>query len=337
MTGHLIPPDRRDERWSYRQAAVFGVAGMLAVAVLVTFPPQRLLGSVFGVSDVPRITAASDAFGASGAVRVQLKLPGEPFEYPLDLSTPSGDKPSVEYQWVRASDSGAVTPDTALVGRTVRAPARPGLYHLAVSTGGRRTVIGDVIVAVLVPFSEKIGSAINGYRIGTYRSERGRADATPPPPGFLEVWPEDADVWVSEHLQLADFLTHDGQERWPRYVALDRRILDKVELVLDRLGSHDRVMQVSVHSGFRTPLYNRRVPRAASDSRHQYGDAIDLAVDADGDGRVSYFDILAIARAVDVVERDHPELVGGMGVYGNHGNAPYVHIDVRGERKRWRG
>jgi uncharacterized protein YcbK (DUF882 family) len=79
------------------------------------------------------------------------------------------------------------------------------------------------------------------------------------------------------------------------------------------------------------------VPRAASDSRHQYGDAIDLALDADLDGRVSFFDMLAVSRAVEAVERDHPELVGGMGLYGNRGTAPYVHIDVRGERKRWRG
>ena len=145
-------------------------------------------------------------------------------------------------------------------------------------------------------------------------------------------------LFVSDHLQLADFITHDAQQdRWPKYLALDRRILDKVELVLDRLGARERLLTVDVHSGFRTPLHNRRVPRAASDSRHQYGDAIDLALDADQDGRVSYFDILAMARAVDLVERDHPELVGGMGVYGNRGTAPYVHIDVRGERKRWRG
>jgi uncharacterized protein YcbK (DUF882 family) len=64
---------------------------------------------------------------------------------------------------------------------------------------------------------------------------------------------------------------------------------------------------------------------------------VDVALDADGDGRVSYFDILAVARAVELVERDYPALAGGMGVYGNRGRSPYVHIDVRGERKRWRG
>lgn len=334
MTGHLIPPDRRDEQWSYRHAALSGLVAVVVIGVLVVFPPQRLLGSVFGVSDPPAVVARSDAFGMSGDVRVQLKLPGDQFDFPLALPDSPG---AATYQWVSAVDSGALSPPAELKGNAVRAPYRPGFYHLAVTTGGRRAIVGDMMLAVMVPFTEKIGASLNGYRIGTYRAERARGEVAAPPPGFVEVWEDDAQLWVTNHLQMADFITHDDQLQWPRYVALDRRILDKVELVLDHLGARHRVMTVDVHSGYRTPLHNRRVPRAASDSRHQYGDAIDLAVDADGDGRVSYFDILAIARAVDLVEAEHPELVGGMGVYGNRGSAPYVHIDVRGERKRWRG
>jgi uncharacterized protein YcbK (DUF882 family) len=335
VTSHLIPPDRRDERWSFRHAALFGVIAIVGVGVLVVFPPNRLLGSAFGVSDaaVP-VSAAPEAYGASGEVRLQVKLPGESFEFPLERSV--AGIPAT-YQWVRAADSGAVSMDTTFTGGTVRAPARSGFYHLAITLDGKRAILDDIVVAVLVPFNEKVGTSLNGYRIGTYRFERARGDATPPPPGFVEVWPEDAELWVSDHLQLADFVTHDGQDQWPKYLALDRRVLDKVELVVGRLGGHERVMSVNIHSGFRTPLHNRRVPRAATDSRHQYGDAVDIALDADGDGRVSYFDILAIARAVELVERDYPGLVGGMGVYGNRGNHPYVHIDVRGERKRWRG
>lgn len=336
MNAHLIPPDRHDERVSSRQAVVLGIAAMIAVAIVVAVPPNRLLGSVFGETPAPpRIAAGREAFGESGEVRLQLKMPSEPFDFPFDsVMPPSG----ASYHWVRAADSGAVSLASTLQGARVHAPERSGLYHLAVTAEGRRTIVGDVVVGVLVPFEEKLGSSLNGYRIGTYRWERARGDATPPPPGFVEVWPADAGLWVSGHLQLADFITHDTQQdRWPKYVALDRRILDKVELVLDRLGARERIMEVSVHSGFRTPLHNRRVPRAAGDSRHQYGDAVDLAMDADGDGRVSFFDILAVARAVDVVEEEHPDLVGGLGVYGNRGNAPYVHIDVRGARKRWRG
>jgi hypothetical protein len=41
---------------------------------------------------------------------------------------------------------------------------------------------------------------------------------------------------------------------------------------------------------------------------------------------------------VDLVEARHPELVGGLGIYTSRlYPTPYVHIDTRGERKRWRG
>ncbi len=93
-----------------------------------------------------------------------------------------------------------------------------------------------------------------------------------------------------------------------------------------------------VHSGFRTPAHNGGVWRAARDSRHQYGDAADVAIDADGDGRVTLRDELIVARAVEQVEAEHPDLVGGLGLYtSRHYRTPYVHIDARGKRSRWTG
>jgi uncharacterized protein YcbK (DUF882 family) len=75
-----------------------------------------------------------------------------------------------------------------------------------------------------------------------------------------------------------------------------------------------------------------------SDSRHEYGDAADIAVDADGDGRITLRDELLVAQAVDLVEEEHPELVGGLGLYTSSlYRTPYVHIDTRGTRSRWKG
>ncbi len=97
-------------------------------------------------------------------------------------------------------------------------------------------------------------------------------------------------------------------------------------------------MAFDVHSGFRTPTHNGGVPRSALDSRHEYGDAADVAIDADGDGRVTLKDELLVARAVDQVEDEHPDLVGGLGLYTSHlYRTPYVHIDARGTRSRWKG
>jgi uncharacterized protein YcbK (DUF882 family) len=317
----------------------WGVLGALALAaaLLVTRAPGWLLASQFGDDGelVPRAgTPLASAFGASGDVRLQLRMPGELFEFPVDVAAAA---PGVGYGWVRAEDSTTVEPSRALAGTTVAAPLRPGFYRLQVQAADSHHIVDSIVVGVMVPFSAKIGSTLNGYKIGTYAFERLRGGAAPPPRGFIEVFAENAELPVSTHFRMGDFLTHDGQERWPRYVALDPRILDKVELVLSRLGVRDHQMSVGVNSGFRTPLHNERVPRAATDSRHQYGDAADLAIDADGDGTVTYLDGLAVSRAVELVERDHPELTGGLGLYGNRGTTPYVHIDVRGKRTRWSG
>src|SRR5947208_11716919 len=110
---------------------------------------------------------------------------------------------------------------------------------------------------------------------------------------------------VSKHFRLGDFLTHDTQaDVWPKYVALNPRLLDKLELVVAEVAkmrgvSADSMVTLDVHSGFRTPAHNARVERAARDSRHQYGDAADIVIDADGDGRITRLDQRIVVNAVD--------------------------------------
>ncbi len=82
-------------------------------------------------------------------------------------------------------------------------------------------------------------------------------------------------------------------------------------------------------------------------SRHMYGDASDIFIDSDGDGkmddlnrdgRVDIGDSRFILQSVDRVEREHPELIGGAGVYvACRGHGPFIHIDTRGYRARWTG
>jgi len=338
MSGPPSPHGSRpNDGWSLGRVVVVGTIAVAVAAVLVAHPPTDLLASPYGRSaregTATSVTALRGAFGASEDVRLQLRMPGELFDFPIEVR---GPETPVEYQWLSAEDSSAIVPPRILTGTTVTAPVRPGFYRLAVEQGEGRHIVDSVVVAVLVPFSVKLGSSLNGYRIGRYRWEHS-PDEVAPPKGFIEVRSADTELPVSTHFVLGDFLTHDGQETWPRYLALDVRIVDKVELVLHYLGSRQRVIPVDMHSGFRTPLHNLHVPRAASDSRHQYGDAADLAIDADGDGRFTELDELAVSHAVEMVERDHPELVGGLGLYGNNGTSGYVHIDVRGQRKRWRG
>ena len=102
-----------------------------------------------------------------------------------------------------------------------------------------------------------------------------------------------------------------------------------------------------VLSGFRAPYYNdaRIDEGAARASRHQFGDAADLIIDADSDGRMDDLnrdgrrtlgDLAAIGDAVATVERRYPELTGGLGTYAAMGpSGPFAHIDVRGTSARW--
>ena len=137
---------------------------------------------------------------------------------------------------------------------------------------------------------------------------------------------------MSEHLRLGDLLTRDGQESWPRFIAVNPRMVDKLELVVERIAGTIRKadvdLEVNVHSGYRTPAHNRHVPLAATDSRHQYGDAVDVAIDANGDGRINARDARLVAKAVESVEAQFPDLAGGMGVYtSSRYRQPYVHIE----------
>lgn len=286
----------------------------------------------------PPATPAMNAYGRSGRVHMRFSLPNQPVEFPLEVT---GDPAQLRYSWLPLR-SGRATVPASLAGALL-APSEPGFYRLAVLGDSSFRVFDDLPLAVMVPFTEKSGATLNGYRIGRYRGERRTGLDERTPLGFLQIDAGDLDIPLSTHLQLADFVTHDGQSVWPRYAALDPRLLDKLELVFDLLASATgssapgtRSVQVDVHSGFRTPLYNRRVARSASDSRHQYGDAADIAVDANHDGRVNASDARLVASAVEAVERDHPDLVGGLGIYTRNG-APYVHVDARGTRARWRG
>jgi hypothetical protein len=290
----------------------------------------------------PLALASRDAFGRSGEVRVVFALPGDSVEYPVEVR---GDPAALAYAWVSIADTANAQPipgtEVRPLAAELAAPSEPGFYRLALVNGASHSLVDGPMLSVMVPFSRKLGSSLNGYRIGTYLAERLGARAADAPIGFVEVDESLADLPLTKHLRLSDFLTHDEQERWPRYAALDARLLDKIELVVAEIGrlsgkGEDATLALDVHSGFRTPIHNRRVPRAARDSRHQYGDAADIAIDANGDGRVSFADTRLVAKAVEVVEQSHPDLVGGMGLY-NRGGASYVHIDARGRRVRWRG
>ncbi|CAA9349295.1 MAG: hypothetical protein AVDCRST_MAG40-2812 [uncultured Gemmatimonadaceae bacterium] len=214
-----------------------------------------------------------------------------------------------------------------------------------------RSAAAPFSVVTMLPFTSKVNGRLGSYRIGFWPSERrlARASGSGTPSGFIRVTPENQNLRVSEHFTLRDFLTHDQQRVWPKYLVLREELVDKLELVIaDLEGRGTPVRRMVVMSGFRTPQYNSRGVGAggrAQDSRHQYGDAADVFVDNDGDGRmddlnrdgrVDARDAQVVIEAAERVERRHPDLVGGAGRYrATSAHGPFAHIDVRGYRARW--
>ncbi len=322
------------------------LSGLVAITAAVIYqPPGELLAGSSADSyrrAVPTVEAARSTMGASGDVKMQFVRAGERVAFPIEMRGGQGGMLGFRYQWVKVGGNESADVMRPLDGDTLLAPLTPGFYELVITRNGVTQRIEEPRLAVLVPFELKLGSTLNGYQIGRYPAEWSRSDDGETPDGFAEVREEHLDLPLTKHLKVRDFVTHDRQTIWPRYVAVDPRVLDKIELVLRELarrrGEERAQFMLEVHSGFRTPLHNSSVEGSARDSRHLYGDAADVAIDADGDGQLTLFDAYRVEQAVDWVERLHPELAGGLGVYSSRRYAtPYCHIDARGERKRWRG
>jgi hypothetical protein len=217
----------------------------------------------------------------------------------------------------------------------------PGVYSVKDSLTQTRFALIS-----LLPFSAKKGSRIGTYNVGFWPGERRGSGEQPV--GFVEVTIENQETHVSENFRLKDFLTHDQQAVWPKYLVLREQLVEKLELVIRELRAMGvRNPRMVVMSGFRTPQYNARGVRRgrARDSRHQYGDAADVFVDGDGngrmddlngDGRVTKADATFLVKAFEHVEQQYPDLVGGVAPYkATRAHGPFVHVDVRGERARW--
>ena len=225
----------------------------------------------------------------------------------------------------------------------------PGAQMASASLQGGQAPSNETVFTMR-SFGQKVRALLNGYKLGYWPEEKGRvrSEAYKNPDGFIEVTPDNEDTRVSEHFRLRDFVSHGQDQVWPKYVVLREPLLDKLELVIEDLNNHGvNAEGMRIRSGFRTPAHNYAVrgEGSARDSRHQFGDAADVFIDTDGngkmsdlngDGRVSFADVKLILDAVERVEARYPELVGGTGLYAYSGpSGPFAHIDVRGTRARW--
>jgi Bacterial protein of unknown function (DUF882) len=309
------------------------------VAPRATRPAASPSDTSFASVPIPRPPSRAfqiGAFGHSDAVRVRLVLPNEPVQLPLAFA---GATTGMAAQWIgfdgKGNDAVRAWPEN---GRLI-APSRAGAFWLVISRAGVADTIADFALFVERPMPNAMATGINGYHMGRWP----RAAEGAVPRGFIEVTDRVADFALSPHLRMSDFVVHDGQDAFPKYLHVREPLLDKLELTIGEIaamrGKPAALVKLNVASGFRSPAHNGALSSSAQDSRHMYGDAADIAIDVNEDGALTELDARLVAAAAEVVERKYPDLVGGIGLYYTREGAgwPYVHIDVRGTRARWRG
>lgn len=308
----------RSIRKLFAATGVVALVGAGLVSVLAMAAPATRISSPDSVPARDSIAPGlSRLLGLSGRLRAVALTPGEE----------------------RVSPLAALVPALASVSPGVRETG------LAAPDGAPIWLLG------MIPLRAKLGATWRGYRVGFWPGERasGRSSRYTLPAGFIEVTRENQDLPLSTSFRLRDFLTHDQADVWPKVLVLRLPLLDKLELIAEALEGLGRPGALRVMSGFRTPQYNAlgvgRLGGRARDSRHMYGDAADIYVDADGDGRmddldgdgrITVNDAAWLARVAERVESRQPSLVGGIGIYrANAVHGPFVHVDVRGTPARW--
>jgi hypothetical protein len=225
------------------------------------------------------------------------------------------------------------------------APQTKGLYPLLVrDSASGETVTLHAFVLVPMPTAATIG----GFLVGRYEPHPLRGDPSyARPAGFIEVTETNHGTLVAPHFTIGQFVSKQARG-FPTYLVLRERLLLKLELLLEEVRSTGLpATTFRIMSGYRTPFYNRSIGNETRYSRHVYGDAADIYVDEDGDGRmddlngdgqVTLDDARTLAAVIESLSQKswYQPFEGGLGLYkatATHG--PFVHLDVRGHPARW--
>jgi hypothetical protein len=227
------------------------------------------------------------------------------------------------------------------------APTAPGFHTGKVICLDRADTM-HLQIFVMVPHSAMKGEYLDGYHIGHYPAVALRdLDVYRPPEGFIQVTAENLQTRLTPHFTLGQFVCKQ-HSAFPKYMVLQERLLYKLEHLLQKVNEKGYVCETfAVMSGYRTPVYNRRIGNRKY-SQHCYGGAADIYIDADPvdsimddlnkDGRRDYADAGVLYQVIDWVSRADwfAPYLGGLARYrANRSHGPFVHVDVRGFRAHW--
>jgi hypothetical protein len=227
---------------------------------------------------------------------------------------------------------------------TWTAPERSGVYDIEIREASGNASCLRVFVMLPYDGSETFRS----YRIGRYEPQPLRGNPVyRVPTGLVEVTAVNRDTWLSPHFQLHQFECKQPGD-YPRYLVLTTRLLLKLESMLEAFRNDGIAAEtLFVMSGYRTPHYNHSIGNQTRYTRHAYGDAADVFIDENRDGRMDDLDGDGDGDAADAQRlyhivnglADEPwyrPLVGGLALYGPKPHrGPFIHVDARGARARW--
>ena len=221
----------------------------------------------------------------------------------------------------------------------VYAPENAGFYSLVLSNNKTSK---RLLVIVKKPFNAN-NKQLNNYQIGLYPAPYKGYPQYSAPNGFIEIFEKDLSRQLTPHVQVKNVICKQVSG-FPKYLYVNNDGLMMLEELLTFVQNEGiKVSKFAFISGYRTPHYNRSIGNGKH-SRHQYGDAFDLYIDEDGDGRMDDLNgdgKLTIAD-VDVLYKVFEKFQkqsrynGGIGRYkpaSHHGG--FVHIDNRGFTARW--
>lgn len=221
----------------------------------------------------------------------------------------------------------------------VYAPENAGFYSLVLSNNKTSK---RLLVIVKKPFNAN-NKQLNNYQIGLYPAPYKGYTQYSAPNGFIEIFEKDLTRQLTPHVQVKNVICKQVSG-FPKYLYVNNDGLMMLEELLSFVQNEGiKVSKFAFISGYRTPHYNRSIGNGKH-SRHQYGDAFDLYIDEDGDGRMDDLngDGKLTVADVDVLYKVFEKFQkqsrynGGIGRYkpaSHHGG--FVHIDNRGFTARW--
>ncbi|MGB3464910.1 MAG: hypothetical protein WBA74_06565 [Cyclobacteriaceae bacterium] len=223
------------------------------------------------------------------------------------------------------------------------APSETGIYKVTIKEVNQNDSI-TLNCIVMVPFDKLRNGYIGKYRIGDYPKSSNELYNLPT--GFIEVTKENEMTLVTPNYRLKDFLCKQVSD-YPKYIVLKERGILKLQMIHNYLnGLGVDFKRFSFISGYRTPYYNHSIGNVKN-SRHVFGDAYDIYIDDDGNGRMDDLngdgksdkkDVRFLFNKINGIYSQawYKPFIGGLGLYGpNSRRTGFIHMDSRGYRARW--